>query len=293
MERKPTFAGVSRLAQPSDITVVGIPWDGGSTGARGQAKAPGDIRTAGYDFEEGESLHSTITGVDLSDLSIVDTGDITWPENSDIASAYRIISDRMCDLFAHGDFVVVLGGDDGINYPIVRGLKDLHQQQITLVHFDAHRDTWFPQNGLPCDHGTWVRDLIEDGFIEGNVHQLGVRCYGPARDEWALYKDRITTYPPDISNSPHFLMRDIDGPVFIALDIDAIDPAFAPGTGFPEPGGFLPRDIMALLHLLVQNPQVQGLSITEVNPSLDIGNATARLANRLVLTAMDAYASRA
>lgn len=293
---KPTFLGLPRLGAQDviDVAIVGVPWDGGSTGARGQAAAPDVIRAAGYNVRAGESLFNTTTGTDLSDLSIVDAGDITWPEQCDIASAYSTIREHAGALFKRVGFTVVLGGDDGINYPLVQALNNLHQQPVTLVHFDAHRDTWFPQDDRPYDHGTWVRDLIDDGMIEGNVHQLGVRCYGPARDEWAMYGHRITTYAPDVSNSPYFLMRDIDGPVFIALDIDAVDPAFAPGTGFPEPGGFLPRDILVLLFLLARHQQVQGLSITEVNPSLDgIHQPTARLANRLARTAIEAYASRA
>lgn len=293
-----TFLGMPRLSgeldaqETVDVMVVGVPWDGGSTGARGQALAPDAIRGAGYDVKRGESLYDTITGRDLSALSMVDVGDVPGMWRSDIAGAYGLIHTSISRLCPHAKFLVVLGGDDGINYSVVRAISADQHQPVTLVHFDAHRDTWFSQDDRPCDHGTWVRDLIDDDLV-ADVHQLGVRCYGPPRDEWDLYRNRIKTYAPDTSNSPHFLLRDIEGPVFIALDIDAVDPAYAPGTGFPEPGGFTSRDIMAMVSLLVEQSNVVGMSVTEVNPKLDVGNATATLANRLVVAAINSYVLRA
>lgn len=289
-----TFAGypAAENKSVSDIAIVGAPCDLGVTGTPGQRSAPWAIRAAG-EFDHSE-FYDTLTGFDYSAASVSDHGDIEFLIGN-MAESHGYIRRGVKKILKRCRKLVVLGGDDSINLPVLTAVAEHHGRPVTVIHFDAHRDFYTPTVPFHKDHGTWVSDLLDDDYAE-HFHQIGIRCLGPDAERWKKYAPRVTTYPQMRDDE----VLDVVGlitnndllsgwPVWLAIDIDAVDPSAAPGTGFPEPGGLSARAIRQYVRLL--GGYTVGMSITEVCPPLDHNGRTAQLANRLVLDYIRATAS--
>mgnify|MGYP000611990223 FL=1 len=293
----PRFAGVATFARlpridevaKADIAVVGIPFDAGTSYRPGARFGPAHIR------ESSRLLRPYNPAQDASPFAlaqVVDAGDIAVnPFNIELA--VQQIEDGVDELLDDGMKLVTLGGDHTIAYPILKSLHKKHGP-ITVIHFDAHLDTWDTYFGAPLTHGTPFRRASEEGFIdlESCLH-VGIR--GPLYADTDLSDDKklgfevVTSIDMDKLGIEGVIKRMLarvgNKPVYVSIDVDVLDPAFAPGTGTPEMGGLSSREMLALLRAL-ETVNLVGADIVEVSPQYDsaqiTGFAAAHMAYELI-----------
>ena len=205
---------------------------------------------------------------------------------------------------AAGAIPVVLGGDHSITFPDAKGVANvLGHGRVSLLHFDAHADTGDVEFGSLWGHGQPMRRLIESGAVRGDRFlQVGLRGYwpGPATLDW-MADQRMRSYEMTeivarglaecLTEAFSIAVADCDG-VFLSVDIDVCDPAHAPGTGTPEPGGLTARELLDAVRRACLELPIVGVDVVEVSPPYDSADITAALANRVVLEALSAIARR-
>lgn len=304
----PTFAGVpaAQLGQlgDHDVVIIGAPVDWGTTYRPGTRFAPGAIRAADYLRLDGKRPHLP-TGIDpLSELDVVDVGDLVLPTGY-LEESLELVRSAVQTIAASGAVPLVLGGDHSITFADATAVANVHGHgNVALVHFDAHADTGESHYGHLHGHGTPMRRLIESGAVPGSRFvQIGLRGYWPDPDTVAWMRQQ---------QMRSYLMADIvdrgldevvdeaigyaaaDGaPVFVSVDIDVVDPGGAPGTGTPEPGGIQPRQLLDTVRRVCRDLPVVGADLVEVSPPYDgPGEITAHLANRTVLEMLNGMAER-
>jgi agmatinase len=284
-----------------DVAIVGAPFDDAVSHRSGARFGPRAIREAQY---TSGSIHSLQLGNEPFEiLDVVDAGDANiipaWIER-----AHALIYRKIRDVAGSGAIPIVLGGDHSITWPAATAIAELRRPgSIGIVHFDAHADTAADDWGVLAGHGTPMRRLIESGAVAGrNFVQVGLRGYWPPVDVFDWMREHGLRY--------HF-MREIeergadavvadaitealDGPdaIYLSLDIDVIDPGMAPGTGTPEPGGMLTREVLRAIRQIVGAVELAGMDIVEVSPPYDHAEATAMAANRAALEAISALAAK-
>ena len=287
----PTFARLPRRDEVdhADIMVVGVPFDAGTSYRPGARFGPGHIR------ESSRLLRPYNPAQDAEPFAlaqVVDAGDIAVnPFNIELAVDQ--VEAGMTELISTGAKVLTLGGDHTIAYPILKSLYAKHGP-VTVIHFDAHLDTWDTYFGAPLTHGTPFRRASEEGIIdlESCLH-VGIR--GPLYSTDDLSDDRRLGFA--ILNSTDADSLGIDGmiarmlervgdrPTYVSIDIDVLDPAFAPGTGTPEAGGLSSRELLRIVRALDKTNLI-GADIVEVAPAYDhaqiTGIAAAHLAYELI-----------
>ena len=269
--------------------VVGVPFDAGTSYRPGARFGPGHIR------ESSRLLRPYNPAQDAEPFAlaqVVDAGDIAVnPFNIELAVDQ--VEAAMTELVSTGAKIMTLGGDHTIAYPILKSLHAKHGP-ITVIHFDAHLDTWDTYFGAPLTHGTPFRRASEEGMIdlESCLH-VGIR--GPLYSTDDLSEDRRLGFA--ILNSTDadsigiegmiaaMLKRVGDRPTYVSIDIDVLDPAFAPGTGTPEAGGLSSRELLRMIRALDATNLI-GADIVEVSPAYDhaqiTGIAAAHLAYELI-----------
>lgn len=304
-----TFLGVParRLDDLGDgrVVILGAPFDWGTSYRPGARFGPAAIRNADYGAMDGYRPHLP-TGIDpLGELGVVDIGDV-YVVPGDMETSISRIADTVETVARAGKVPVVLGGDHTITWPNAMGVARVHGfGKVALVHFDAHADTGYLQNGSLYGHGTPMRRLIESGAVPGHRFvQIGLRGYWPEPDvvEW-MKTQRMKSFRMDqIQEQGLDAVVDeavasategsIEG-VFISVDIDVVDPGLAPGTGTPEPGGLTSRELLDSVRRISRETRVLGADIVEVSPPYDgRGEQTAYLANRVVLEVLNGIAER-
>jgi len=297
------FSGItSFMRQPAtrdltnvDIAIVGVPFDSGTSYRSGTRFGPRKLREASLMLWG----YNPVLEVDpLEKLRLVDYGDIEVIP-VDIRATYENITSEVGAILAQGTAVIALGGDHSISYPLLKA----HRQKfgpLAVVHFDSHPDTWDNEFGssFPYSHGTPYRRALEDGLIDPDAYiQVGIRgpVSGPGdyADARRLGAEIITINEAQALGTEKVLERiraKVSGkPVYVSLDIDSIDPAFAPGTGTPEVGGFSSFQMLQLVRGL-KGLELVGFDLVEVNPSYDHGDITAILGANLVFEFLSIYA---
>ncbi len=302
--RSPRFAQIAtfaRLPHTTDLegvgsAFVGIPWDDATSFRSGAREGPSAIRNHSRLLR---TYHLFQKVYPFRVLETVDFGDID-PVPGFLDDTFRRIEDGMRPLFAAGVVPFVGGGDHSITLPILRAQKAATGRPVRLLHFDAHYDTWDTYwGGKKYTHGTWVRRAYEEGLIEkGGVFQVGIRSSLYSAEDVennARYVDRTFTTEDLDSLGPEgvasALVRAIgDGPTYVSVDIDTLDPAFAPGTGTPEPGGLSTRELIRVLRPL-HALDVVGFDVVEVAPQYDhTGQVTALAAATVLYEGLSALA---
>ncbi len=178
-----------------------------------------------------------------------------------------------------------------------------HPRKVGIVHFDAHADTGASQWGNLYGHGTPMRHLIDEGWIAGaNFVQVGLRGYWPEKETWDWMREhglRWHTMVEIEERGSEAVIADaiaeaLDGPdcIYLSVDIDVVDPGMAPGTGTPEPGGMLARELLRAVRQIVGQVDLVGMDVVEVSPPYDSAEITALLAHRVVLEAISALAAK-
>lgn len=293
-----TFARLPRMEDVDsfDVSVVGVPFDSGVTYRPGARFGPAYIR-------QGSRLlrpyNPALDVKPFAGVQVVDAGDIAV-NPFHMEQALDEVRDGVAELTAGGRPVVVLGGDHTIALPALRALKEQYGP-IALVHFDAHLDTWDTYFDAPYTHGTPFRRAWEEGLLDaGHTMHVGIRgsLYSEsdlaqdadmgfsivhAREMDRLGADRVTEMIRE---------RVGDAPVYISIDIDVLDPGFAPGTGTPEAGGLTSRELLALVRGF-DGANLVGGDIVEVSPPYDHAEITAIAAANLAYEYCSLFAKQA
>jgi agmatinase len=211
---------------------------------------------------------------------------------------------KVREVAASGAIPIVLGGDHSITWPSATAVAEVAQPgSIGIVHFDAHADTADVDRGQLAGHGTPMRRLIVSGAVSGrNFVQVGLRGYWPSPEVFAWMEAqglRWHTMREIEERGAGAVVDDaiaeaLDGPdaIYLSVDIDVLDPGVAPGTGTPEPGGLLPRELLRAIGRIVEAVPLAGMDIVEVSPPYDHAETTAMAANRCALEAITALARR-
>ena len=247
--------------------LVGIPYDASSSFLRGSAAAPPLIRDA---MHSPAGNNYTENGADLSQLS--DAGDLRISETP--ASARAEIESGIAKILDDKCYPIALGGDHSITYPILRAIARKHTS-LTILHIDAHGDLYDEYEGDRFSHACPFARILEEELCARLV-QVGIRTLTPHQ------RDQIRRFAVDTIEMQHFAggaRPAVNGPVYLSIDLDGIDPAFAPGVSHREPGGLSVRDVISMSHG-VGGPIV-GADVVEFNPSQDLGGLTANVAAKI------------
>lgn len=254
---------------PNDVALLGVPFDAYSSHLKGAADAPAAIRNM---MLCGSANSSTELGIELGkNQQIVDLGDLSWKEDSE---AFGVIDKAINDIAALGGKPLTFGGDHSITFPIIKALANYHSE-ITILHFDAHPDLYDILGGNPLSHACPFARIMENN-LASRLIQVGIRTLNKHQREQA---ERFNVEIHEMTHYKGHEAIKINGPVYITIDIDALDPAFAPGVSHHEPGGLSVRQILDVIHHL--DVPIIGADIVEYNPARDINDMTAMVATKL------------
>ncbi len=286
-------------ARAVDVAIVGAPFDDAVSHRPGARFGPRAIREAQYTSGSINSLQLGVEPFEI--LQVVDAGDANivpaWIER-----AHALIYRKVHEVANTGAIPIVLGGDHSITWPSATAIAEVRRPgSIGIVHFDAHADTANDDWGVLSGHGTPMRRLIESGAVDGrNFVQVGLRGYWPPVDvfEWMQEHGLRYHFMTEIEERGADAVIDdaiaeaLDGPdaIYLSVDIDVVDPGLAPGTGTPEPGGMLTRELLRAIRRIVSAVELAGMDIVEVSPPYDHAETTSMIANRAALEAISALA---
>jgi agmatinase len=299
-----TFMKVPLALEPdeltgSDVAIVGAPMDDMVTYRPGARFGPRAIRAA-HDDSRPSAWHMDL-GIDpFEELRIVDAGDAPVTPG-DAHASHRAIRAAVSSIVDAGAVPIVLGGDHSIAYPDVTAVASgAPSGSLALVHLDAHADTATEIYGVEWSHGTPFRHLVDDGIVPGpRLVQVGLRGYWPEPPEFSWAREQGVRW----HRMQEVTERGIDAVMdtvveeigdaenlILSVDIDVLDPAFAPGTGTPEPGGMTTRELLRAVRRLVLAKGLAGMEVVEVSPPFDLADITAMAAHRVVLEALSTLA---
>jgi agmatinase len=292
-----TFAHLPQINEVTDVDVaiVGVPFDTGVSYRPGARFGPNHVR------ESSRLLRPYNPAANVSPFAtqqVVDAGDIA-ANPFDIEEAISSIHKSYDQLLERAKRIVTIGGDHTITLPILRSLKAKHGP-ISVVHFDAHLDTWDSYFGADYTHGTTFRRASEEGLLdpEGCMH-IGIR--GPLYAAKDLTDDKALGF--QIFSSIEFQDLGVNAaiekmkarvgkrPMYVSIDIDVLDPAHAPGTGTPEAGGLTSRELLSLLRATA-GMNVVGADIVEVAPAYDHAQITGIAASHAMYELISAFAAK-
>jgi len=293
---EPTYGGVTSFMRRKytkdmtgvDVAVLGVPFDTATTNRSGTRLGPRAIRNASTIMAWERPYGMEFDPFD--ELAVADAGDAHFdfgrPENvpDEIeAAAYAIIS--------KGPGLLSLGGDHFISYPLIKAHVKKHGGPISILHFDAHSDTWEDESDR-IDHGTMFYWAAKQGLIDPATSvQVGIRTQNPDTLGFNII-DGPTVQSQPLETTIAAARKHLgDTPVYVTFDIDCLDPSYAPGTGTPVCGGLTSHQAMSILRGL-QGINVIGMDIVEVAPSYDVGEITALAASHLAMEMLYLYANR-
>lgn len=257
------------LLTPGSVAVLGIPSDENSSFLRGAALAPARIREALY--SESSNLSSEI-GIDLAgEPRFRDLGDLDLSGGD----AHERVEATISGLLDRGVYPLSLGGDHAITYPIVRAYGG-KVPALGILHIDAHPDLYDAYQGNPISHACPFARIMEAGLVSRLV-QVGIRTMNA---EQRAQADRFGVEVVEMRDWLPEWVPDLDGPTYLSFDLDALDPAFAPGVSHHEPGGLTVRDAIRIIHRL--RAPIVGADLVELNPHRDPLGITAMVAAKLL-----------
>lgn len=266
------FGGAIKQSEIFDIAIFGVPFDEKSCYLKGASRGPQAIRSA----STGKAINPwTETGVNLEEESvIVDLGDLDV--SGDAQSVFSRTEEKILEILVKGAVPVALGGDHSISYPIIRAFAKKYSP-LDILHFDAHPDLYEEMYGDRYSHACPFARIMEEGLAE-NLVQVGIRAAtGTQRENARRYGVRMVEMK-DISDIP---LLEFSSPLYISFDMDALDPAFAPGVSHHEPGGLSTRQVVNMIHSL--SAEIVGMDLVEVNPDRDKSGITAAAAVKIIM----------
>lgn len=262
--------GLMAELQPGDVAVIGVPLDKNSSFRRGPALGPAHIRerlhcgSANLTAENGFNLAESRRWRDL--------GDLVFREDQ---PEFAVIEAAIGGIVGRGARPLSLGGDHSITYPILRAVARAHPG-LTILHIDAHPDLYDELDGNRHSHACPFARIIEEG-LTARLVQVGIRTINP------LQREQIKRFGVEIIEMRDWSFERLprfEGPLYVSLDLDALDPAFAPGVSHHEPGGFSTREALRIIQSLTV--PVVGADIVELNPLADVNAMTAMVAAKLL-----------
>ncbi|MES3034381.1 MAG: agmatinase [Gemmatimonadota bacterium] len=255
---------------PLPPCLLGLPYDASSSFLRGSAAAPALIRAA---LRSPSGNDWTESMVDLAQPGVfADAGDLTLPEDG---TARGLIESGVRSLMMRGVRVISLGGDHSVTYPILRAINGRYPQP-TILHIDAHGDLYNVFNGDRFSHACPFARIMEEGLASRLV-QVGIRTMT------AHQREQATRFGVEVIDMRAWEMGArpvIEGPVYISIDLDGLDPAFAPGVSHWEPGGLSVRDVLGMIQGVPS--LIVGADVVEFNPQRDPSGLTASVAAKIV-----------
>ena len=261
---------LEKLAR-GDVALIGVLSDANSSYMRGAASAPPVIRRA---LHCGSANLCSELGVDLEgNPRFIDAGD---HQVADDGESFLAIASVIGEILDRGAVPLVLGGDHAITFPVLKAVHRVHGA-VNILHFDAHPDLYDDYEGNPYSHASPFARIMESG-LAGRLVQVGIRTLsGHLRaqaERFGVEVHEMRTFDPDVFGC------DFAGPLYISFDMDALDPAFAPGVSHHEPGGLSVRDVLHIIQRL--RNRIVGADIVEYNPRRDINDMTAMVAAKLL-----------
>lgn len=293
----PRFAGVPSFMRlpherdledvDADVAFLGVPYDDATSYRPGARFGPRAIRNASTLLKP----YNPVTGTDLKTKTIVDHDD-TKVIPGYTEETFDQIEARVSYVLENGVAPAIAGGDHSVTLPVLRAIANKHGP-VSLVQFDAHSDLWTKYFGEDHNHGTTVHYAIEEGLIDPETSiRIGDRGGLYNESDVEMIEDSGIEYYPietvddeGIETLADRVGERTEGPTFATIDIDGVDPAFAPGTGTPAPGGFSAREIIRLTRAL-HDCELAGFDLVEVSPPYDQSNVTAILAANLMFEAI-------
>jgi len=274
------FGGALRPGPKCDFKIIGIPFDLKSSYRRGAAGGPDAVRRV----STVRSISSyTESDIDLAeDVSVVDGGNIEVVEP--VSSYFDTIENRIARTAEEGSIPVIIGGDHSVIYPVVRGLKHIYDE-INIVWLDAHPDIYPEYEGDPYSHACPLARILELNGIR-KVYQGGIRALN--RD----LKRRLaeaSVNVADINNIDMLHGLSFVGKTYLTIDIDVLDPAFAPGVSNPVPGGISTRELLNLI--MSFDLDIVGFDVVEINPERDVSDITAAAGVKIIMDTIGRIAS--
>jgi agmatinase len=257
---------------PPKVALLGVPYDASSSLQRGAAGAPTLIREALWS-EAGNTW--TEAGLDLKDAGLEDDGDLWFNDREPGADARSRIEEAVASILDSGRRPLLLGGDHSITYPALRGLRR-HYPGLAVLHLDAHPDLYQEFQGDPFSHACPFARIMEEGLADRLV-QIGIRTMtGHQREQAERFGVEVIEMRDWRDGTP---LR-FDTPVYLSLDLDALEPGLAPGVSHREPGGLSVRQALGILQSL--EAPLAGADLVEFNPLNDPSGLTAQVAAKLV-----------
>lgn len=267
------FMGANAPYQEAKAVILGVPMDHTVSFRPGTRLGPLSIRNVSVGIEE----YSVYQDRDLAECQYRDLGDLSLPFGN-VERSLTIIEKASRILMTDGKFPIFLGGEHLVSYPLLKPFIEKYPD-LRVVHFDAHADLREDYLGEKNSHSTVMRKVV-DLLGPKRLYQFGIRS--GTKEEFVFAKEYTHMYVSEVLEPLQRVLGDLAGhPVYITLDIDVVDPGFAPGTGTQEPGGCTSREILSVIHAL-GGLNVVGCDLVEVSPALDSSERTALLAAKLV-----------
>ena len=252
------------------IRLIGLPTDSHSSFLRGPAQAPAAIRAA---LASDHANQATELGPELgSDIAVEDVGDLPLDESANDFDRIRAAASAAVHA---GAIPIFLGGDHMVTNPIIAGINEA-RGPVNILHFDAHPDIYDDFEGDPLSHASPFARILERGhakrLVQVGIRTLNSHCREQAK-RFGVEVIEMRNYDPASVPIP-------EGPLYVSIDMDALDPAFAPGVSHHEPGGLSVREILSVLHRI--EAPIIGADVVEFNPTRDINGMTAVVAAKFV-----------
>jgi agmatinase len=302
-----TFCRVPLVLEPSDlpgadVVIVGAPFDGGTSFRPGARFGPRAIRTAEDVGGPSGRPHMEL-GIDPFEvLTIVDYADVDVAP--DLDTCHARLQQAVGEILAAGSAPVVLGGDHSLSLPVMRALsRHLGADGYSVIHFDTHADTEIFTPDVTTPHATPFYRALDEGALRGDhLVQIGLRGAWPLPREFDWMRGQgVVWYTMDAVEEqglPAVVSEAVEYAVarapatYLTVDVDVLDPAFAPGTGTPEPGGLTTRELLRAIRRIASDLDLCALDVVEVCPPYDPSGITALAAHRVILEALSAMALR-
>jgi agmatinase len=253
------------------IRLLGIPFDANSSFLRGPALAPGRIRQMETD---GSANRFSESGVEIvHGKTFTDLGDLTF-ESPDPEAAYLTIKKRIVSELADGYKMICFGGDHSISYPVIEAFASKYQG-LHVLHLDAHGDLYDNFDGNPYSHASPFARLMEKNILN-SLTQVGIRTLNTHQ------REQVSKYGVQVIEMKDFnfdFIKKLQSPLYLSLDLDVLDPAFAPGISHHEPGGMSTRELIKIIQQI--GVPIVGADIVEYNPVRDVHNMTAMVGYKL------------
>lgn len=254
------------------IKLIGIPYDSNSSFLKGSAFAPQRIRLMDT---EGSANAYAENGLEIKEGKVYeDCGDIEF-ETTNAEEAFKTIQKKIKKLLRGKSKVLSLGGDHSVSYPVISAFAKKYKG-LNILHLDAHADLYDNFDNNPYSHASPFARLMETGKIN-SLTQVGIRTFNTHQREQA---DKFSVKVIEMKDFNFDFLKTLEAPLYISLDLDVLDPAFAPGISHHEPGGMTTRDLITIIQNI--DVEIVGADIVEYNPVRDIHNMTAMVGYKMM-----------